>query len=127
MPGSHYLLFSTLTAAGRRSLHRHPERLEEVNREIEQLGCRVISQYALLGRFDFLSVVEAPDNETIAHLSADLGSRGTLEVTSLPAIPAEQLRAALLAEGQIGRPLAGPIVSFRPLDGGPAPGAREIA
>jgi len=123
VPG-YYLLFSTLTKAGRRTLHQHPERIETVNREIEQLGCRVIAQYALLGRYDFLTVVEAPDNETIAHLSADLGSRGTLEITSLPAIPADQLQAALHAEDQIGRPIAGPIVSFRPLDGEPAPRGR---
>ena len=114
MPASTYLLLSTLTTKGRRTLHQHPERIEGVNGEIERLGCRVLAQYALLGRYDFLTVVEAPDNETIAHLSADLGSRGTIELVSMPAIDGERLRGALEHEDQLGRPPAGPIVSFRP-------------
>ena len=70
-----YVLLSTLTPSGGSTLHTHPHRLKEVNREITEFGCRVISQYALLGPYDFLTIVEAPDDETIAHLSVDLGSR----------------------------------------------------
>ena len=67
---------STLTPEGRQTLHRNPERLEEVNREITEFGCKVVAQYAVLGPYDFVSIIEADDNETIAHLSVDLGSRG---------------------------------------------------
>ena len=95
MPGSHYLLFSTLTTAGRRTFHQHPERLEEVNREIEQLGCKVGAQYALLGGYDFLTIVEAPDNATAAHLSVDLGARGTVNITTLPAMSIAEFRKRL--------------------------------
>ena len=70
-----YVLLSTLTTEGGQTLHAHPERMEQVNREISEFGCSVVSQYALLGAYDFLTVVEAPDNETVAHLSVDLGSR----------------------------------------------------
>ncbi|MGH7286678.1 MAG: GYD domain-containing protein [Myxococcota bacterium] len=122
-----YVLLSSLTPEGRMSLHKNPGRLEEVNHEIEQLGCRVVSQYALLGRFDFLTLVEAPDNEPIAHLSADLGLARDARGHGAARDSRGALRAALLAEDPIGRPAAGPIVSFRPLDGGPAPGGREIA
>jgi uncharacterized protein with GYD domain len=98
-----YVLLSVLTPEGGQTLHAHPERMAEVNQEIEEFGCRVVSQYALLGAFDFLTVVEAPDNETIAHLSVDLGSRGTVKVTSLPAIPVDSLVEKLKSPEQMGR------------------------
>lgn len=63
-----------------------PDRILEVNKEIEQFGARIISQYWTLGAFDFVNIVEAPDNESIARLSLSLGSRGTIEITSLPAM-----------------------------------------
>lgn len=81
-----YVLLSTLTTAGRETLHKHPERIAAVEKEIERFGCKVVSRYALLGGYDFLSVIEAPDNETVAHLSVDLGARGTVNITTLPAI-----------------------------------------
>ena len=82
-----YILLSTLTAEGRQTLHKSPDRLEEVNKEIADFGCKVVAQYAVLGAYDFITVVEAPDNETAAHLSVDLGSRGTVNIITLPAIP----------------------------------------
>lgn len=90
-----YVLLSTLTPEGRQTLRTNPDRLEEVNQEIEDFGCRVVLQYALLGTYDFLSVIEAPDNETVAHLSLDLGSRGTVSIMALPAMSREQLRDKL--------------------------------
>ena len=98
-----YLLLSTLTNVGRESLHSHPERLMEVDQEIEKMGVKVIAQYALLGQYDFVSLVEAPDNETIAHLSVDLGSRGTVQIMTLPAIALESFQAALKGPHQLGR------------------------
>src|SRR5262245_10921946 len=97
-----YVLLSTLTPDGRMSLHKNPGRLEEVNREIEQLGCKVVSQWAVLGPFDFGTVVEAPDNESAAHLSIDLGSRGTVNITTLPAMPIADLRKRMSGTAQIG-------------------------
>ncbi len=81
-----YALLTTLTPEGRQTLHKNPDRLLEVNKEIEQFGCKVLSQYAVLGPYDFLSIVEAPDNETAAHLAVDLGSRGTVSLMTLPAM-----------------------------------------
>lgn len=98
-----YILLSTLTVQGRESLHSHPERLVEVDQEIEKMGVKVIAQYALLGPYDFVSIVEAPDNETIAHLSVDLGSRGTVQIMTLPAIPLERFQGALEGPHQLGR------------------------
>ena len=97
-----YVLLSTLTTEGRRTLHAQPERLEEVNKEIEELGCRVLSQYAVLGGYDFVTIVQAPDNEVAAHLSIDLGSRGTVNITTLPAIEVSELRRKLQGPDQIG-------------------------
>jgi uncharacterized protein with GYD domain len=99
---STYVLLSSLTPEGGQTLHAHPERLAEVNREIEGFGCRVVSQYALLGQYDFLTIVEAPDNETIAHLSVDLSSRGTVHITTLPAIPIDSFVNKLGDRRQLG-------------------------
>jgi uncharacterized protein with GYD domain len=90
-----YVLLSTLTPHGRKTLHANPERLYGVNEEVERFGCKVFKQYALLGGHDFLTIVEAPDNETIAHLAIDLGSRGTVSITTLPAIEIEALEVRL--------------------------------
>ncbi len=98
-----YVLLSTLTPEGRETLHKDPDRMEAVNREMTEFGCKVISQYALLGLYDFLTIVEAPDNETVAHLSIDLGSRGSVNIATLPAIPTAQLREKLKGPKQMGR------------------------
>jgi uncharacterized protein with GYD domain len=82
-----YILLSTLTAEGRKTIKQKPSRIQEVNKEIEAFGAKVISQYAVLGPYDFVNVVEAADNETITRVSVELGSRGTVQIMSLPAIP----------------------------------------
>ena len=98
-----YVLLSTLTNEGRETLHRNPDRMDEVNREIEEFGCKIVSQYALLGAYDFVTVVEAEDNATAAHLAVDLGSRGTVQITTLPAISTAELQLKLKGPAQIGR------------------------
>ena len=84
-------------------MHNDPDRLEAVNQEIADFGCNVVAQYAVLGQCDFITIVEAPDNETVAHLSVDLGSRGTVNIVTLPAIPVADLRAKLKGPQQMGR------------------------
>lgn len=98
-----YILLSRLTPEGRQTLHRNPDRLDEVNLEIKDFGCKVLGQYAVLGAYDFVTILEAPDNQTVAHLSVDLGSRGTVEITTLPAIATEELKRKLKGPAQLGR------------------------
>jgi uncharacterized protein with GYD domain len=98
-----YIMLSTLTPEGSKTLHQRPERLQEVNAEIEQFGCKITAQYAVLGLYDFVTIVEAPDNETLAHLSVDLASRGTVSVKSLPAIPLPDLIKKLQGKAHIGK------------------------
>jgi len=86
-----FLLLSSLSPQGLQTLATTPERLFEVNREIEELGGRVVKQWALLGVYDFLSVVEAPDELTIMKLTVELGSRGSATFETMVAIPAEEL------------------------------------
>jgi uncharacterized protein with GYD domain len=88
-----YIMLSTLTDAGAETIKENPNRIKEVNLEIEALGVKVLSQYATLGRYDFVNVVEAPDNETIARVSAELSSRGSVRLQTLPAIPIDDFIA----------------------------------
>lgn len=81
-----YIMLSTLTDEGRKTLKERPERLQEVNKEIESMGARVTSQFAVMGGYDFVNVIEAPTNEVMARLAVELGSRGTIQITTLPAI-----------------------------------------
>ena len=90
-----YILLSTLTDEGRRTLKERPERLQEVNREIEAMGGRVTHQFAVLGGYDFVNILEAPDNETVARISVELGARGTVQLTTLPAISVDEFTRML--------------------------------
>ena len=81
-----YILLSTLTEDGRRTIKSKPERIKEVNIEVEAYGVKVLEQYAVLGPYDFVTIVEAPDNEAIFKMSIELGSRGTVMITCLPAV-----------------------------------------
>jgi uncharacterized protein with GYD domain len=81
-----YILLSKLTSIGRKTIKDNPSRIQAVNKEIEAMGAKVIAQYATLGAFDFVNVVEAPDNKTIIKISVELGSRGTIIITTLPAL-----------------------------------------
>ena len=82
-----YIMLSTLTPDGIQTVKNNPSRIREVNREVEQLGATVKAQWAVLGDVDFISVVEAPDEKTMARVSLELGSRGTARYESLSAIP----------------------------------------
>ncbi len=97
-----FLLMSNLTPEGQQTLHRQPERLFEVNREVEAFGCKIMAQYAVLGNFDFATIVEAPDTKTVAQLSLDLGSRGTVAISTMPAIPIEDFLIQLKATKKVG-------------------------
>lgn len=90
-----YILLSTLTDEGAETLKYKPDRLKEVNEEIKALGATVKEQYAVLGPYDFVNVVEAPDNETIARVSLELSSRGSVRILTLPAIPIDDFIAKL--------------------------------
>ena len=90
-----YVMLSTLTAEGVQTIKNNPQRIKEVNREIEQLGAQVKAQWATLGQFDFVNVVEAPDDQTMSRISLELGSRGTARYESLPAIPVDDFISAL--------------------------------
>ncbi len=90
-----YILLSTLTESGRETLKKNPERIKEVNKELKELGVEVLKQWAVLGPYDFVNLVEAPDNKAIFKLSVELGSRGTIEITSMPAITIDELIKSL--------------------------------
>ena len=84
-----YVLLTKVTAAGVKTLQSNPRRIKKVNEEIEAMGARVVAQYATLGRYDFVNIVEAKDNETISRVSVGLGARGTVQIETLTAIPIE--------------------------------------
>jgi len=90
-----YILLTTLTSEGVATLKNNPGRIREVNKEVEQLGAVVKAQWATLGHVDFISVVEAPDEGTMARVSLELGSRGTGRYETLAAIPVEEFIASL--------------------------------
>lgn len=84
-----YILLSKLTSEGRKTIRAKPDRLKEVNKELEAWGAKVLKQYSLLGPYDFLNIVEAPNNDVITRVSIELGARGTIELMSMPAMEIE--------------------------------------
>ena len=85
-----YVMLSTLTTQGRQTLNANPDRLREVNRDVEELGAKVVHQWATLGPFDFVNVVEAPDTETVARVSVALGARGSAKLQTLTALSIDE-------------------------------------
>jgi uncharacterized protein with GYD domain len=90
-----FILLSNLTAQGVQTLKSNPDRLKEVNKDVEELGAKVLHQWATLGPFDFINVVEAPDAATIARVSVALGARGSAKLQTLQALEIDELLAAL--------------------------------
>ena len=90
-----YIMLSTLTPEGVQTVKNNPQRIREVNRELEQLGATVKAQWSVLGQYDFVNIVEAPDEVTMARVSLELGSRGTARFETLTAIPIDDFIASL--------------------------------
>jgi uncharacterized protein with GYD domain len=90
-----FVMLTNLTPEGVQTLKNNPNRVQEVNKEVEQLGVTVKEQWATLGQYDFITIVEAPDQTTMAKVSVELGSRGTMSSQTLAAMPAEELAKAL--------------------------------
>ncbi len=81
-----YIMMSNLTDEGRKTVKQNPGRIKEVNKEVEAMGVKIIGQYVTLGQYDFINILDAPNNEVIAKLALELGSRGTLQTSTLAAL-----------------------------------------
>ncbi|MDP6501910.1 MAG: GYD domain-containing protein [Dehalococcoidales bacterium] len=81
-----YVMLTNLTEEGRKTLKQSPDRLKEVNKEVEAMGVKILCQYALLGPYDFINILEAPDNKAIAKVALELGARGTLKTMTMAAM-----------------------------------------
>ncbi len=84
-----YIVLSNLTDEGRKTIRQRPERIKEVNKEIESMGVKVREQFAVLGPYDFVNIIDAPDNETVMRMSVEIGSRGTIQLLTLAAVSAD--------------------------------------
>jgi len=91
----YYVMLTTLTDEGRKTIEEKPERIKEVNKEVEGMGVKILAQYALLGQYDFINILEAPTNEVVAKVGLQLGARGTLQTMTLAAMPLDDFIAIL--------------------------------
>ena len=90
-----YIMLTTLTDEGRKTLKENPKRLKEVNKEVEAMGVKILAQYALLGPYDFINILEAPDNKAVSKVAIELGSRGTLQTMTMAAMTIDELTGNL--------------------------------
>jgi uncharacterized protein with GYD domain len=90
-----FVMLTNLTPEGVQTLKNNPNRVQEVNKEVEQLGVTVKEQWATLGQYDFITIIDAPDTQTMAKVSIELGSRGTMKSQTLAAMPVEELTSSL--------------------------------
>jgi len=81
-----YIMMTNLTDEGRKTVKANPHRIKEVNKEVEAMGVKILAQYVTLGQYDFINILEAPNNETIAKVATELGARGTLQTNTLAAL-----------------------------------------
>ena len=85
-----FLMLTTLTDEGRKTITENPGRIKEVNKEVESMGAKVIAQYALLGPYDFVNIIEAPSNEAVSKIAVTLGARGTLQTMTMAAMDVDE-------------------------------------
>jgi len=85
-----YVMLTTLTDQGRKTIKHNPQRIKEVNKEVEAMGVRIVAQYALLGPYDFMNVLEAPDNKAVSKMAVELGARGTLQTLTMAAMDLDE-------------------------------------
>jgi uncharacterized protein with GYD domain len=90
-----YLMLTSLTEKGVQTLNSNPGRVREVNRDVEELGAKVLHQWASIGEYDFVNIVEAPNDVTLAKISVMLGARGSSRIESLPLLSVDEVLAAL--------------------------------
>jgi uncharacterized protein with GYD domain len=95
-----YILLSTLSESGRKVLRERPGWIRKVNREVERMGAKVRAQYAVLGPYDFVTVLEAADNETVSRVSIELGARGSVQMMTMPAMPLDEFIGRLERGGR---------------------------
>jgi uncharacterized protein with GYD domain len=93
-----YVMLSTLSESGRKVLRERPGWIRKVNADVERMGARVVAQYAVLGPYDFVTVVDAPDNAAIARVSVELGARGSVQMMTMAAIPLDEFIGRLERE-----------------------------
>lgn len=85
-----YIMLTTLTGEGRKTLKEKPERIKEVNKEVEKMGVKILQQYAVLGPYDFMNILDAPNNKAVTKVAVELGSRGTIQTMTLAAMPVDE-------------------------------------
>lgn len=86
-----YVMLTTLTDEGRKTIKNNPGRIKEVNKEVEAMGVKIVGQYAVLGPYDFVNILEAPDNRTVSKVAVELGSRGTVQTMTMAAMSVDEL------------------------------------
>jgi uncharacterized protein with GYD domain len=92
-----YIMLSTLSPDGAATLLDKPERIKAVNSEVEHMGARILAQYAVLGQYDFVTILEADNDVALSRVAVELGSRGTLKTMTMSAIPVDDFIAGLRA------------------------------
>jgi len=90
-----YVMLTTLTEEGRKTIKQSPQRIREVNKEVEAMGVKILAQYSLLGPYDFVNILEAPDNAAITKVAMELGSRGTLQTMTMAAMTLDEFSGNL--------------------------------
>jgi uncharacterized protein with GYD domain len=94
-----YVMLSTLSESGRKVLRGRPGWIRKVNADVQRMGARVVAQYAVLGPYDFVTIIEAPDNATISRVSVELGARGGVAGMTMAAIPLDEFIEKLEGSG----------------------------
>jgi uncharacterized protein with GYD domain len=86
-----YLMLSTLSEQGLQTLRANPDRLREVNKDVEELGAKVLHQWFVLGPHDFVNIVEAESSAVIAEVTIALGARGSVHTQSYEMLEVDDL------------------------------------
>lgn len=90
-----YIMLTTLTDEGRKTIKQNPNRIKEVNKEVEAMGVKIVAQYAVLGPYDFINILDAKDNKMVTRVAIELGARGTLQTLTMSALTLDEFIASV--------------------------------
>ena len=90
-----FIRLVSMTEQGVKNILKFSEQVAEAKKILEANNARFIEVYATLGRYDFVAIIDAPDEKAIAKVSALIASQGNFRAETLPAVPLEEFTKAI--------------------------------
>jgi uncharacterized protein with GYD domain len=90
-----YINLNSWTDQGIRNIKEAPQRIDAFKKAVEAVGGKVVGFYVTMGKYDIITIVEAPSDEAIANIALGTGSKGSIRTETMKAFTEDQFRNML--------------------------------